>query len=438
MLGKYGFKKPEFEGTPPLVAVGLSGGVDSSVAAYILKWQGYNVVGLFMKNWEEKDASGVCTTEADFADVKRVAEHIGIPYYTVNFSERYADSVFAALKDGLARGVTPNPDVLCNREVKFGPFLEHALKIGAEFVATGHYCRLGTVQVTGDRSKVIGNDKLIASHNGKCIGVNSDNSNNLFGNTYHLSPITYHLLFGNTYHLSPITYHLLKGRDPDKDQSYFLCGLSQPGLGRAMFPVGGLLKTEVREIAREAGLPTAEKKDSTGICFIGERNFKNFMKTYLGAKPGDIKTLEGCTVGRHDGLMYYTLGQRKGLGIGGKKIAKNDKRKMKNEGDIERWFVVRKDLENNILYVNNGECPEMFTRELVADKFNFISGAAPAAKFKAAAKVRYRQPDQKCAAEVLPDGRVRVTFEKPQRAVTPGQWVVLYDGEVCLGGGEIL
>jgi tRNA-specific 2-thiouridylase len=373
MLEKYGIQKINFTDDPPMVVVGLSGGVDSSVAAYILKWQGYRVVGLFMKNWEEKDEAGCCTSESDYTDVKRVAEKLDIPYYSINFSKQYYDNVFAQFLDGLKKGFTPNPDVLCNREIKFGPFLGHASKIGADFIATGHYCQI----------------------------EKRDNAAHI----------------------------LKKGADNDKDQSYFLCGLSQKQLSRVMFPIGHLTKPQVREIAKAQGFVTAEKKDSTGICFIGERNFKNFLKTYIGNQPGDIKTMDGNTVGKHDGLMYYTLGQRKGLGIGGMKSP--------TATDTDRWFVVKKDLQNNILYVNNGECPEMFTTELIATSFNFIPSQPTQNKFACSAKTRYRQPDQACTAEILPNNTVRVTFDKPQRAVTPGQWVVLYNGEDCLGGGEI-
>ena len=368
MFEKYGISKPKFEHGAPMVVVGMSGGVDSSVAAAILKWQGYNVVGLFMKNWEETGSDGVCTSEADFADVKRVSEVLGIPYYTVNFAKQYMDNVFKMFLEGLERGITPNPDVLCNREVKFGPFLDYALKIGADYVATGHYCR-------------------VKNEAGRFV--------------------------------------LQKGFDDGKDQSYFLCGLSQKQLCRAMFPIGELKKSQVREIAKALGLNTAEKKDSTGICFIGERNFRDFMKGYLGNKAGDIKTLDGKVIGRHEGLMYYTLGQRKGLGIGGMK-----------QTDNARWFVVRKDLGENVLYVNNGECSEMFTGELSADNFNWICGKLDSKEFRCSAKTRYRQPDQKCRVQILGDS-VKVVFDKPQRAVTPGQWVVLYIEEDCLGGGEI-
>jgi len=384
IFARYGIKKLESDGNPPTVVVGMSGGVDSSVSAAILKWQGYNVICLFMKNWNEQDADGVCTSEADYSDVKRAAEVIGIPYYTVNFSKEYMDNVFNVFLEGLKKGITPNPDVLCNREIKFGPFLEHADKVGADYIATGHFCRTAR---------------------------NGDG-----------------------------TVKLLKGVDETKDQSYFLCALKSEQLKRVLFPVGDLTKVQVREIASALGLPNAQKKDSTGICFIGERRFREFIRGYLGNKPGDIKTLGGETVGRHEGLMYYTLGQRKGMGLGGTRGGA--------DGRTDRWFVVLKDLENNILYVNNGECPEMFRKEVIVSNFNWIQpldrehsaasiGNASVRTIACAAKVRYRQPDQKCTAEVYGQGQVKLIFEKPQRSVTPGQWAVLYDGEICLGGGEI-
>ena len=398
MLQKFGFDKIDFAGegrAAPTVVVGMSGGVDSSVAAYILRWQGYNVVGLFMKNWEEEHAGGFCPSEADFADVKRVCEIIGIPYYAVNFSKEYMSNVFEVFLKGLQRGITPNPDVLCNREIKFGPFLRKALEIGADFVATGHYAR--------------------TSLRGAFCAAKADEA----------------ISNGQT--------QLLRGLDQTKDQSYFLCGLSSEQLSRVMFPVGGLLKSQVREIARAAGLVTAEKKDSTGICFVGERKFREFLKTYLGNQAGEIKTLDGKTVGRHEGLMYYTLGQRKGLGIGGinfkHPVSTLCCHPSTQRGIIDRWFVVRKDLKGNVLYVNNGECDEMFTNQVLAENFNWIAGKAQGGKLFA--KTRYRQPDQKCSVETLSDGLVRAIFEKPQRAVTPGQWLVLYDGDVCLGGGVI-
>ena len=295
--------------------------------------------------------------------MKRVCEVIGIPYYSVNFEKEYMDNVFKIFLDGLKKGITPNPDILCNREIKFGPFLKFAEKIGADFVATGHYC-----QTRGGE--------------------------------------------------------LLKGLDKDKDQSYFLCALTKGQLEKVMFPVGHLEKPEVRKIAKQAGLPTFEKKDSTGICFVGERKIRDFLKTYLGNKEGEIKNLDGKVVGKHIGLMYYTIGQRKGLGIGG----------VKDSGD-SRWYVVRKDLETNTLYVNNGEGEELFTNELTATDFNWISGKPVEGKLMC--KTRYRQEDQPCTV-TLKGKDVYIKFDTPQRAITPGQWAVLYDGEKCLGGGVIL
>ena len=363
MLERFGIERLYDEGAGPTVVVGLSGGVDSSVSAAILKWQGFRVVGLFMRNWEEKDGEGHCTTEADYADVKAVANHLDIPYYSINFADKYMDNVFAQFLRSLEQGFTPNPDILCNREIKFGHFAEYAQTLG-EFLATGHYARV-------ERGK------------------------------------------------------LLKGADEGKDQSYFLCGVNSGQLKNVLFPVGGLQKSQVREIAELFELPVAKKKDSTGICFIGERKFREFLTTYLGTKEGDIKTLDGKVVGRHVGLMHYTIGQKKGLGIGGRADAK--------EG--ESWVVVRKELGENVLIVNNGECEELLSQELVAVDFNWIAGSAPSKKFRATAKIRYRQADQPCTVEVGKD--VRVLFEQKQRAVTPGQWVVLYDGDVCLGGGVI-
>jgi len=373
-----------------LVVCGMSGGVDSSVSAYLLKKQGYNVVGLFMKNWEETNDCGACTSAQDFNDVKRVCEVLEIPYYTVNFSAEYRDRVFKHFIEGLKHGITPNPDVLCNREIKFGPFLDFADKIGADFIATGHYARCEA------------------------------------------EPSSEHMAEPSR---SAATRHiaLLKAKDQTKDQTYFLCALSQKQLSRVIFPVGNLLKTEVRKIAREQGLSTAEKKDSTGICFIGERNFNNFLSQYIGDKAGLIKTLDGKTVGKHRGLQYYTIGQSKGMGIG----ATNE--------NTEKWYVIRKDVATNTLYVNNGECPELFSKSCIAHNFNWIippkmeMPRGHVEPFECVCKIRYRQADQKCTVSVIEGGlsMVRVDFKTPQRAVTAGQWVVLYDGEVCLGGGEI-
>ena len=349
------------------VIVGMSGGVDSSVAALLLKEQGYDVMGVFMKNWEEKDDSGVCTATQDYEDVRAVCDSIGIPYYTVNFTKEYWDRVFSHFLSEYRRGRTPNPDVLCNREIKFRAFLDFAMKNGADAMATGHFCRL---------DKADGEVKL------------------------------------------------LRGADGNKDQSYFLYMLSQEQLRDAMFPVGGMTKGEVRRIAREHGLETAEKKDSTGVCFIGERNFKQFLKQFLPAQPGDMVAPDGTVVGRHDGLMYYTLGQRRGLGIGGM-------------GDGRSWFVVEKDMEHNILRVCQGEDdPRLWSDRLEASEMTFIAGHAPAKEFDCTAKVRYRQGDQRCHVRMEGD-RAVVTFAELQRAVTPGQSVVLYDGEICLGGGII-
>ena len=350
------------------VIVGMSGGVDSSVTAYLLKQQGYNVIGLFMKNWEEKDDKGHCTSEADWKDVVKVCEHIGIPYYNVNFSEQYLERVFDEFLSDYKQGLTPNPDVLCNREIKFGPFLEYAMSLGADYIATGHYAK-------------------VKEENGK--------------------------------------FYLLKGDDPNKDQSYFLNQLNQKQLSKVLFPIGYMVKTDVREIARKAGIPTSEKKDSTGICFIGERKFRQFLNNYLPAKEGEIRTLDGKVVGKHMGVMFYTLGQRKGLNIGGR-----------SDGNGERWFVVDKDIKNNILYVHQGEDSHLYTDYLISGEMNWI-GDIPMGTFKCNAKFRYRQDDQAVTVQLLDSG-VKVIFDEPQRAITPGQFVVFYDGNKCLGGAKIL
>ena len=349
------------------IVVGMSGGVDSAVSALLLKRAGHDVIGVFMKNWEEKDDEGVCTATADWQDVQECCEKIDIPYYSVNFAKEYRERVFSLFLDEYRKGRTPNPDVLCNREIKFKAFLDFAMKLGAERLATGHFCRLRE----------------------EADGVK-----------------------------------LLRGVDANKDQSYFLYMLTQPPLRKAVFPVGGLTKGEVRALAEEAGLPVAKKRDSTGVCFIGERDFKPFLQGFLPAQPGPIVTETGETLGRHDGLMYYTLGQRRGLGIGGQK-----------GGDGGRWFVIEKDLENNRLVVAQGEdSPKLYTTRCRASQATWIAGGAPAASFDCTAKYRYRQPDQRVHVEVGEGGELLVTAYEPQRAVTPGQSVVLYDGEVCLGG----
>lgn len=349
------------------VVVGMSGGVDSSVAAYMLKDMGYDVIGVFMKNWDEKDEYGYCTAAEDFEDVRAVCDQIGIPYYGVNFVREYYERVFKYFLDEYNKGRTPNPDVMCNKEIKFKAFLDYAMKIGADYIATGHYARLDYVE--GE-------------------------------------------------------FRLLKGVDPNKDQSYFLCMLNQKQLSKTIFPIGHLYKKDVRSIAKDLKLKTADKKDSTGICFIGERNFKKFLMDYLPAKPGEIRTLSGEVVGRHDGLMYYTLGQRKGLGIGGR-------------GSGEPWFVVRKDLENNVLYVVQGDHPALYSSGLDAVDVHWISQNDPPDSFKCNAKFRYRQKDQGVTVIRTGDAKYEVKFDEPQKAVTPGQAVVFYDGDVCLGGGII-
>ncbi|MDE6850393.1 MAG: tRNA 2-thiouridine(34) synthase MnmA [Clostridia bacterium] len=350
------------------VVVGMSGGVDSSVAALLLKQQGYNVIGLFMLNWEENGADGACTAESDFADVRRVCSLLDIPYYSVNFAKQYQERVFRHFLDEYAAGRTPNPDVLCNREIKFGPFREYALSLGADFIATGHYC-----------------------------GID---------------------------HGADGRHYLLKARDLNKDQTYFLNQVTQPQLERVLFPLADLPKDEVRKIALENGLATAKKKDSTGICFIGERNFRKFLMEYLPARPGKILTLDGEEVGEHVGLMHYTIGQRRGVNIGGK------------SGESGRWFVVKKDLKENILYVSHGDESPLYSSECRVSELNWIDVDAPVSPFECTAKFRYRQSEQRVT--VIPGGdRAQVVFAEKQRAVTEGQYAVFYDEKRCLGGGVI-
>lgn len=351
----------------PTVVVGMSGGVDSSVAAYLLKRKGYNVIGLFMLNWEETDANGACNADADYADVQRVCSALEIPYYSVNFSKQYQERVFSYFLSEYRAGRTPNPDVLCNREIKFGPFREYALSMGADFVATGHYC-----------------------------GIE---------------------------HAADGRHFLLKAADANKDQTYFLNQVREEQFANVLFPLSDMPKSEVREIAEREGLATAGKKDSTGICFIGERNFRKFLKEYLPAQPGKIVTLDGETVGEHIGLMYYTIGQRKGLELGGKR------------GEEGRWFVVRKDLKDNVLYVSHGDEKPLYSAACGVSGLNWI-GFEPESSFECTAKFRYRQPEQR--VRVLPDkGAAKVLFAEPQRAVTEGQYAVFYDETRCLGGGVI-
>jgi tRNA-specific 2-thiouridylase len=347
------------------VIVGMSGGVDSSVSAWLLKEQGYDVIGLFMKNWEETDEMGVCHASKDYDDVAAICRQIQIPYYSINLVEEYREAVFGPFLADCRAGLTPNPDVLCNREIKFKAFMNKALEFDAEMIATGHYCQVR--------------------------------------------------------HKEGYSY-LLKGSDPNKDQSYFLHAVTEKALSRTIFPVGHLPKSEVRSIARKQNLATAEKKDSTGICFIGERRFKQFLGQFIGYQKGPIQTLDGQEVGEHDGIAYYTIGQRKGLGLG---------------GDGEAWFVVKKNPATNTLFVVRGKNhPALFCQELVADSLSWIN-EPPQSTFDCTAKIRYRQQDTPCSLQPIDAQSIRVIFQNPQRAVTPGQFIVFYDGDVVLGGGVI-
>lgn len=348
------------------VAVGMSGGVDSSVSALLLKQAGYDVFGLFMKNWEESDAQGKCLASKDQEDALKVCQQLDIPLYTVNFTEDYYNQVFQDLLTGLEAGLTPNPDILCNREIKFNLLLKKALSLGADYLATGHYCQIDSTQGS---------------------------------------------------------YHLLKGSDPNKDQSYFVYTLQSSALEKILFPVGCLEKPQVRALAKEYGLSTSAKKDSTGICFIGKRNFQQFISHYIPKDNGIILDMENNVVGHHVGAIYYTIGQRKGLGIGG-------------EGDA--WFVADKDVKNNIVRVAQGHNhPALFSKGLIAKTLSWVNLPPSPLPFTCQAKVRYRQNDQDCIIEHIDDHSIKVSFLKPQRAVTPGQSIVLYDKNRCLGGGII-
>lgn len=350
------------------IIVGMSGGVDSSVAAYLLKGAGHWVEGVFMKNWEGDDTDTYCPATEDMADAQAVCDKLNIPLHMVNFADQYWENVFAYFLAEYRAGRTPNPDILCNKEIKFKAFLDYAKQRGADFIATGHYVR-------SERQE---------------DGVK-----------------------------------LLKGNDPQKDQSYFLHALTEEQVAQSLFPVGHLPKTEVRAIAEKRGLVTHAKKDSTGICFIGERKFKTFLSEYLPAQPGKIETLEGEIIGQHDGLMFYTIGQRQGLQIGGKK-GKSD----------APWYVAHKDIQRNVLVVVQGEHPALYKPTLMTSNIHWIN-AAPTLPLVAKAKTRYRQEDQDCRIELMNDGRHCITFEQPQRAVTPGQSIVFYEGDICLGGGII-
>ncbi len=350
--------------------VGVSGGVDSSVAALLLAHGEHPVAGMFMKNWEEEDPAGSCPAEQDAEDARAVCAKLGIPFHARNFASEYWDGVFQNFIDEYQAGRTPNPDVLCNREIKFKTFLEHAEDLGAGRIATGHYARVD--QFDG-------------------------------------------------------RYRLLRGRDRNKDQSYFLHGIGQSALARTLFPVGELPKPEVRQLAAEAGFTTATKKDSTGICFIGERAFRSFLSQYVAGQAGPIETPEGLVVGAHSGVCYYTIGQRDGLGIGGRRDA-----------GPEPWYVAGKSLARNALIAVQGhDHPLLFSRRLRAHSMSWIAGESPAPSFRCTAKTRYRQTDQDCTVELDQNGGLQVNFDQPQRAVTPGQSVVFYNDEVCLGGALI-
>ncbi len=353
------------------IIVGMSGGVDSSVAALKLIEEGHQVTGLFMKNWEEDDGTEYCTAMEDLADAQQVCDKLDIELKTVNFASEYWDEVFEVFLSEFKLGRTPNPDILCNKHVKFKAFLNYAIEdLGAEYIATGHYARVNQ------------KDGL---------------------------------------------FQLLKGLDPNKEQSYFLYTLGQKALSKTLFPIGELHKPELRAIAKKAGFDNYKKKDSTGICFIGERKFKEFLQRYLPTQPGEMRTPEGKFIARHQGLMYYTLGQRQGLGIGG----------VKNAPD-EPWYVLEKDLDNNVLIVGQGhDHPLMLHNTLEATQLDWCSEQPLTRSIECKAKTRYRQADQDCKLIPLDNGRCKASFKQPQRAITPGQSVVFYDGDVCLGGGII-
>jgi len=353
------------------VIVGMSGGVDSSVSALLLLQQGYQVEGLFMKNWDEDDGTEYCTAKEDLADAQAVADKIGIKLHTANFAAEYWDNVFEHFLEEYKAGRTPNPDILCNKEIKFKAFLDYAVTLGADFIATGHYVR----------------KRNINDHQAE----------------------------------------LLKGLDNNKDQSYFLHAVAGSRIAKTLFPVGELEKPEVRAFAEKHELITADKKDSTGICFIGERRFKDFLEQYIPAQNGEIVTDKGDVIGKHNGLMFHTLGQRQGLGIGG----------LANYSE-DPWYVVEKDLNTNQLIVAQGKNhPLLFSQGLLASKLDWVAGSAPELPIKLKAKVRYRQDDQECTIVSQENGQLKVIFDKPQRAVTPGQSVVFYQNDICLGGGII-
>lgn len=352
------------------VIVGMSGGVDSSVAAHILKSQGYEVEGLFMRNWDEKDENGVCQASLDLKDAEIVCNKLGIKLTEVNFAREYWNNVFQEFLNDYENGLTPNPDILCNREIKFKVFYEKAMELGGEYLATGHYCSKRVIENTSFLTMAI---------------------------------------------------------DQNKDQTYFLNAIKEQPLNKTLFPLGDITKSRVRSIANELGLITATKKDSTGICFIGERNFKTFLKDYIHSQKGDFRTLDGKTVGSHEGACFYTLGQRKGLGLG---------------GAGEPWFVVKKDQNKNIVFVERGEHPQLYANYLFANEVSWINKITEerfpiGSKLELTCKIRYRQTLQNCTVESQNSNEVRVSFENPQRAITPGQSIAFYDGDICLGGAFI-
>lgn len=352
------------------IIVGMSGGVDSSVAAYLLHKQGFNVEGLFMKNWEEDDDEEYCSASVDLADAQSICDQIGIPLHTVNFSSEYWDRVFEYFLTEYKAGRTPNPDIICNKEIKFRAFLDHALNLDADYIATGHY-------------------------------ANCD--------------------------ISEYEASLSKGLDANKDQSYFLHTLDQQQLSKTLFPIGKLEKSEVREIAKQNGFDTFDKKDSTGICFIGERKFRDFLKNYIPAQHGEIRTLDNKKIGEHEGVMFYTIGQRQGLGIGGQ-----------SEHSEQPWYVSDKDVDSNYLYVVQGhEHESLYHSKLLTQELHWIAGKPASSLDKLKAKTRYRQTDQACTIHSVAENNYEITFNEPQWAITPGQSVVLYQGDTCLGGAII-
>lgn len=353
------------------IIVGMSGGVDSSVTALLLKQQGHEVKGVFMQNWDADQSDPYCSITQDMKDAHAVCEQIGIPFETVHFANDYWDRVFSHFLNEYAAGRTPNPDILCNKEIKFKAFLDYALAQGADYIATGHYAKI--------------------------------------------------------YQDDQQQFHLYKASDSSKDQSYFLYTLQQAQLARSLFPLANYLKQQVREIARENNLATQAKKDSTGICFIGERKFKSFLNEYILARPGNMETPEGEYIGRHDGLMFYTLGQRQGLGIGGMK-----------KGDGSPWYVLDKDIPRNVLIVGQShDHPLLYKQELTCNQIHWINGSPPSLPLQISAKTRYRQQDEPCMLFANDDSAYRLRFDRPQWAITPGQSVVFYQGDECLGGGII-